>query len=53
MLKEDVKKSIPEGFMSSNPFENFEIAVFPNRWPSFNPFAENIFANTENKLVNK
>ena len=28
MLKEEVKKSIQEGFMSSNPFENFEIGNF-------------------------
>ena len=24
------------------PFSNFEIAVFPNRWASFNPMGENI-----------
>ena len=30
-------------FPTEIPFENFEIAIFPNRWPSFNPFAENIF----------
>ena len=25
------------------PFSNFEVAVFPNRWASFNPNGENIF----------
>ena len=28
MLKEEVKKSVKEGFMISNPFENFEIGNF-------------------------
>jgi Galactose-1-phosphate uridylyltransferase len=32
------------------PFSNFEVAVFPNRWASFNSIAENIFLE---KVVTK
>ena len=35
------------------PFNDFEIAVFPNRWPSFNTHnKENNFANTKTKSSN-